>query len=278
MEYEGNYCPHCGQSHTVGRLSMRRVVTELLPDIYNLDNRFLRTCVDLFRRPGAMIMDFVDGNRVGYYRPMALLFVLASVLIIVSQLCNIETTHVFDPRIYRIGDSVRWCEEGSIPDKVIRVLYSLYWNDAWRTIISITLLVWPLKWAFRKTETGRRLNVAEFFFIMLYLNCQSFIVKVLQIPLGFVFSHWTPTAVLFSDGNVDMVCIVLRLWALMQIFGTSKRRTVWNYVKAHVILYAMCSGVLLLAAAAAYALAPSGWQSIIATSDADSLLIKVGGL
>ena len=237
MEYEGNYCPNCGQSKRVGRLSLKRVLTESLPDIYNLDNRFMRTCVDLFRRPGEMIMDYINGDRVRYYKPISLLFVMASILIIVSQLCNIETTHEFDPSIYVINGNIRWCEDGSTLDKIIRTIYYLYWNEAWSTIISITLLVWPMKWAFRKTEVGKRLNLAEFFFIMLYLNCQSFIIKVLQIPLNFIFSHWALTSGLFDDGNVDLVCTILWLWALMQIFGTGKRRTLWNYIKANIIMY-----------------------------------------
>ena len=239
MEYEGNYCPNCGQSKKVGRLSLKRVLTESLPDIYNLDNRFLRTCIDLFRRPGEMIMEYIKGNRVIYYKPISLLFVLASILIIVKHLCNIETTHEFNPSIYTLGGSMRWCEEGSMLDQIIRTIDYLYWNDAWSTIISITLLVWPLKCAFRKTEVARSLNLAEFFFIMLFLNCQSFIVKIVQIPLNFICSHWTATSGLFDDGNMDLVCMILWLWAFMQIFGTGKRRTIWNYFKAHVLMGTM---------------------------------------
>ena len=246
MEYEGNYCPNCGQSKKVGRLSLKRVLTESLPDIYNLDNRFLRTCIDLFRRPGEMIMEYIKGNRVIYYKPISLLFVLASILIIVKHLCNIETTHEFDPNIYNLGDRIRWCEEGSLLDKIVRTLYYMYWNDAWSTIVSITLLVWPLKRAFRKTEVARSLNLAEFFFIMLFLNCQSFIVKILQIPLNYICSHWTVTSGLFDDGNMDVVCMILWLWAFMQIFGTGKRRTLWNYFKANVLMYTMVVLITIL--------------------------------
>lgn len=239
MEYEGNYCPNCGQSKRVGRLSLKRLLTESLPDIYNLDNRFMRTCVDLFRRPGKMIMEYIKGNRVIYYKPVSLLFVLASILIIVKHLCNIETTHEFDPNIYKLGDSAKWCEEGTMLDQIVRTIYYLYWNDAWSTIVSITLLIWPLKVAFRKTEVARSLNLAEFFFIMLFLNCQSFIIKIFQIPLNFICSHWSVTSGLFDDGNVDLVCMILWIWAFMQIFGTGKRRTVWNYFKAHVLMYTL---------------------------------------
>lgn len=122
----------------------------------------------------------------------------------------------------------------------------MYWNDAWSTIVSITLLVWPLKRAFRKTEVARSLNLAEFFFIMLFLNCQSFIVKILQIPLNYICSHWTVTSGLFDDGNMDVVCMILWLWAFMQIFGTGKRRTLWNYFKANVLMYTMVVLITIL--------------------------------
>ena len=274
MEYEGNYCSRCGQSHTVGRLSLRRVATELLPDIYNLDNKFMRTCVDLFRRPGTMIMDFVDGKRVRYYKPLPLLFVMASVFIIVSQLCNTYTAHPFNPSIYNIGP-LRWCQEGSIADHVFRILYRIYWNEAWRTILSVTLLVWPLKWAFRHSPTGSRLNAAEVFFIMLYLNCQSIIIKVVQIPLDALFSRWPITDGLFGDSTVEMASLVLRLWTLMHIFGTNRRRTAWNYLKAHILLYTIIASVVAFVVITAYLLAPAEWQKIIPTTAADSLFLEL---
>lgn len=80
QEYEGNYCPNCGQSHRVGRFTTKRLITETIPDILNMDNQFGRTCVALFRCPDQMIMEYIRGKRVKYHKPIPLLFVLASVI------------------------------------------------------------------------------------------------------------------------------------------------------------------------------------------------------
>lgn len=240
-EFEGNFCPNCGQSKKVGRLSTKRVLTELIPDIYSLDNRFLRTCFDLFRRPGKMILDYLQGNRVRYYKPISLLFLLASAYIIVQHFCGIDTEHPFTlDQLYTIEinvSKIEWCTVGSYWDRLFRIIYELYWNEAWNTLISITLLIYPLKLAFRKTEMGKTLNLAEFFFIMLFINCQEFIVKIIQTLLNYLCSFSIYTEGLFDDSNVSIVWFLFSIWALMQIFGTGKRRTLFNYIKAHVLMY-----------------------------------------
>ena len=249
QEYEGNYCPNCGQSHRVGRFTTKRLLTETIPDILNMDNQFGRTCVALFRCPGQMIMEYIRGKRVKYHKPIPLLFVLASVLIVISHICQVDTVHVFHPEIYRLnlsGREVVWCTEGSFLDTLIRLLHSIYWNEAWSTLVSITLFAWPLKHVFRKTEVGRSLNLAECFFIMLFLNCQSLIVKILQIPLNYLCSFSDFTSGIFDDGNIDLLCAVLWLWSFMQIFGTSRRRTLWNYLKAYILMYALITLFILV--------------------------------
>ena len=40
--------------------------------------------------------------------------------------------------------------------------------------------------------------------------------------------------------------MILWLWAFMQIFGTGKRRTLWNYFKANVLMYTMVVLITIL--------------------------------
>lgn len=289
QEYQGNYCPNCGQSHRVGRLTTRRLLTETLPDILNMENQFGRTCIALFRRPGQMIMDYIRGNRVQYHKPIPMLFVLASALIVISHLCQVDTVHVFHPEIYRLnlsGREVVWCNEGSFLDTLIRLLHSIYWNEAWSTLVSITLFAWPLKHVFRKTEVGRSLNLAECFFIMLFLNCQSLIVKILQIPLNYVCSFSEFTSGIFDDGNIDLICAILWLWSFMQIFGTSRKRTLWNYIKAYVLMYLLIILLILVGGGlvAAFGVNWNGEQGVstyfqrVSSTPADSLINNLDSL
>lgn len=55
--FSGKFCPECGQSANTKRLSFRRAITETIPDIYNLDNKFVLTCIDLFRKPGEVLRE-----------------------------------------------------------------------------------------------------------------------------------------------------------------------------------------------------------------------------
>lgn len=288
-EYQGNYCPNCGQSHRVGRLTTKRLLTETLPDILNMETQFGRTCIALFRRPGQMIMDYIRGNRVQYHKPIPMLFVLASALIVISHLCQVDTVHVFHPEIYRLnlsGREVVWCTEGSFLDTLIRLLHSIYWNEAWSTLVSITLFAWPLKHVFRKTEVGRSLNLAECFFIMLFLNCQSLIVKILQIPLNYVCSFSEFTSGIFDDGNIDLICAILWLWSFMQIFGTSRKRTLWNYIKAYVLMYVLIILLILVGGGlvAAFGVNWNGEQGVstyfqrVSSTPADSLINNLDSL
>lgn len=55
--FSGKFCPECGHSADTKRLSFRRAITETIPDIYNLDNKFVLTCIDLFRKPGDVLRE-----------------------------------------------------------------------------------------------------------------------------------------------------------------------------------------------------------------------------
>lgn len=240
MEYEGNFCPNCGQSAKVGRLSLKRVLTEALPDIYNLDNRFMRTCIDLFRRPGHMIKDYIEGNRAPYYKPVSLLFVVAAIYLIVAHLFHIETGHDIDITKWLSGEvngeRISFIEEDGPLFKVLSFMADIYNNQAWSTLLSITILVIPIKLSFRATEYGKTLNVAEYFFIMLYLSCQTLILKVFLSPISTLFGAQDATDFnisVISDSGV--IIWVLHLWALMQLFNIGKRKVFWYYLRAQVL-------------------------------------------
>ena len=233
--------------------------------------------------------EYIRGKRVKYHKPIPLLFVLASVLIVISHICQVDTVHVFHPEIYRLnlsGREVVWCTEGSFLDTLIRLLHSIYWNEAWSTLVSITLFAWPLKHVFRKTEVGRSLNLAECFFIMLFLNCQSLIVKILQIPLNYICSFSDFTSGIFDDGNIDLLCAVLWLWSFMQIYGTSRRRTLWNYLKAYILMYALITLFILVGCilVAVFGINWDGEQGVstyfqqVTPAHADSLMTDVESL
>jgi hypothetical protein len=67
--FETPYCGSCGQKASSGRITGREV-REALQSELHLSRGWLRTIVELTRRPGGMIRDYLDGHRVVYIGPV----------------------------------------------------------------------------------------------------------------------------------------------------------------------------------------------------------------
>jgi hypothetical protein len=77
-EVTGNFCSACGQENTDYRVSLRRLVGDLVDEVFQLESRLWRTLWTLFRRPGQLTREYNAGRRVRYTTPLRL-YLLASV-------------------------------------------------------------------------------------------------------------------------------------------------------------------------------------------------------
>ena len=95
-EYQGNYCPRCGQSARIGRYSLTKAVVLLL-DVWGLGNRgMFRTLRDLILRPGYMIRDYLSGMQMAYFPPFKLFFLLTTLSLLVEGGMNISGVNYLD--------------------------------------------------------------------------------------------------------------------------------------------------------------------------------------
>ncbi len=84
-EFEGKFCPECGQSVKTGRFTMRFIFENLMAAILSRDGGIGFTIKNLFTRPGAMIVEILNGKRRKYFSPFPmLLFALTIYLLIAS--------------------------------------------------------------------------------------------------------------------------------------------------------------------------------------------------
>ena len=89
QEFQGNYCPCCGQSARIGRYSFKKAFLLFL-DVWGVGNRgMFRTLRDLVLRPGYMIRDYISGMQMAYFPPFKLLFLLVAFNLIVLSGFNI---------------------------------------------------------------------------------------------------------------------------------------------------------------------------------------------
>lgn len=76
---DGNYCPNCGQKRVHRRVSLRRMLAEVLEDQFALDSTLPRTLGSLLFKPGHLSSEYV-GGRINRYVPPFRLYLASSVL------------------------------------------------------------------------------------------------------------------------------------------------------------------------------------------------------
>jgi hypothetical protein len=66
----GEFCAACGQRAVRERLTVRGVAQQVAHDVLNLDHGLLFTALELTRRPGNAVREYVQGRRVRYTGPV----------------------------------------------------------------------------------------------------------------------------------------------------------------------------------------------------------------
>lgn len=67
--FEGKYCNHCGQ-RKFERFDRIHIWQSIQSDLLEIDRGLLRTFVELWKRPGEMVRDYVSGKSQPYYGPL----------------------------------------------------------------------------------------------------------------------------------------------------------------------------------------------------------------
>ena len=199
-EYQGNYCPRCGQSCQVGRFSFKKALTLFL-DVWGMGNRSMfRSLRDLMLRPGYLIRDYIGGMQSAYFPPFKMFFVLATLALLVEHGCSmspndsgakLENGQVVVEQVDLDDDEVATSTELSNPDdstmtnrvhdkeveskmyqqglKFVKFMDSLREkNPAIFAFISLMLFSWPLYFFLRRSPTIPDLRFSEFVVALTY--------------------------------------------------------------------------------------------------------------
>lgn len=81
-EFEGKFCPECGQSADSGRFTMKFIFENLIAAFTSKDGGIWFTLKNMFTRPGAMVVDILNGKRRSYFTPFPMLFFALTVYIL----------------------------------------------------------------------------------------------------------------------------------------------------------------------------------------------------
>lgn len=268
-EFQGNYCPRCGQSASVRRFSLRKTILLFL-DEWGLGNRNLlfRCLRDLMLRPGYMIRDYLSGMQSAYFSPFKLFFLLTAFSLIVEQGLKLDIdAPKYQPEetnteMAEMPEEVEGIEKAEVlekdedegasqltvngkdvfkdapsvlraTEKFVRLLKALMdKNPALFALLVLVLFSSPMFLFFRSSPNIPNLRFSEFILALVYT--------------ADVFSIYSLIGDLLNLDFFNIIALLMIFVALKQLFGFKKRRLLWYMILTSVISSALL--ILLIAA------------------------------
>lgn len=223
--FHGNYCPQCGQSSKTHRLRLSDMASHMVSSLTNLDGQLVHTIRDLFTRPGYMIWDFIKGCRAEYFKPVQMLFFLATIYVLLNMLVKIDTEETIVEGIEMEISEENNAEIQTLLQWFKGIALWVHSNKAISVMAQNLLLILPMKWVFHKTEHGRELNATEYFYALAFIGCMELILAMLIIPVGALFGTDVSSGLSFAS-------TLIYLWTFRQLFEISW----WRAIKRSLML------------------------------------------
>jgi len=241
-EYQGNYCPQCGQSARIGRYSFKKALLLFL-DVWGIGNRgMFRTLRDLILRPGYLIRDYISGMQMAYYPPFKLLFLLTALLLVVEsgvnlkrenylasyyeQTVNIDNAHAEKSKQKEITSSDQW--DRTTDSHIDKIREFKKNHPAFYWLLMLFVLSLPLYLFFRKSPNIPDLRYSELFIALVYTWGM---IEIYEIVLTFFGVY----------NNEEEFALLLCIIPLKQLSGFKWWRTtlyvILSYIAVLFILY-----------------------------------------
>ena len=255
--YEGNYCPRCGQSATIGRYSFKKAFLLFL-DVWGLGNRgMFRTIRDLILRPGYMIRDYLQGMQMAYFPPFKMYFLLLALNLVIDTGFNLKMENRLEKGKIEYNEGLRKSLNLDEPatdtpatdatnplDNPVDSSNKAYeWTINHLSIVTMVFLLlfsFPLYMFFRKSPAYPGLKYSEFFVTMVYTTNMMTVYSIIVSFLGLSMV-------------VDLAIYVLTIIPMKQLSGYSYWRVILNSVVAF-ILFFIVAVLLLFAGSAVYSI------------------------
>lgn len=246
-EFQGKYCPECGQKATVKRFSTKIVFNELIDKIIPLDKGVLFTARHLLTRPGAMLREYLAGKRALYTKPLQFLLILVAIsLIFFSQ----------EQFLQGMEDGMRQSGEGTQQEQVaeIQKKMSQFISSHLTLLIlgMIPFLALTGRWFYRKHD----INYAEHFVMNCYLMAGCTIVG---LPFTAAMKFADTRAYSYSI-TLPFFLVYLGYFIIVHLGFFREKNRIWNAIKAVLtfvvgyLIYILATGILGMIAVVVYML------------------------
>lgn len=259
-EFTGKFCPECGQSAETGRFTWRFIIENLQSAVLGKDGGIWFTIKNLFTRPGAMIVEILNGKRKSYFSPFPMLFFALTVYILLFSFTGSrgdiqqmekeyyemakedETEPTADTTILDIRANEKTISVNKSKIYKIASMGFKFYNNHYTAIFMLTLpfFLFATRVWYGKNNRKRYFR-AEYIVAITYSMVMVVLYRCL-VSLAYLFS---PNVSDSMSGWIPIVITVAFTACFRKMLGFSIAKTAWRSLLA-VVLYYMIMGFVLI--------------------------------
>ena len=251
-EFEGKFCPECGQKADTGRFTMRFIFENLAAAIISRDGSIWFTLKNLFARPASMIVDILSGKRKRYFSPFPMLFLALTLYILITSV----TTGFMVKEAFKEGITVVSQETEEIDQQAVEVYHTInqivsffYNHYTLCFLLTLPLIVVAARACYGK-ENRKRYYWAEYIITIVYAMVIVVLFRCLT-KVTYLFDHELALSLGFALS--PLVIIVAFTACFRKMLGYSIVKTAWRSILT-VLLYCLMLFFIVFIGAIVFAL------------------------
>ena len=230
--FDTNFCPQCGQSADVKRITMAGFVSEFSEGVFQVNHGLFYTLSELFVRPGYTLREYLRGKRKDHFKPLPYLITFSTLYFIASRLFGGNTW---------MNDFIFGFEnfDDNSQQTVAPIFFAwLSQNFAYASLLLLPIFAFASYLAFR----NRGFNYAEHAVINAFITGQQALIYTILIILSAPFDH------VFLELLPTLISLLYFFWVYNQFF---QPKATWsNLLRSALtyLIYFLVNIVLLLVA------------------------------
>lgn len=226
-DYQGNYCPTCGQSADTGPVSWRNLRQEWM-GLWGLGTRSLPyTIIQLLLRPGYLMREYISGKRRNCYSPLGMLVLVAVVVTLIDHWLDLDYTPQAN------------AEQATDALLYTQVFVWLAEHKHIAVLLTYLLTLVPTYIVFRYAPRYPRHTLPQGFFIQVF-NATQYL--CLLIPLGLLYKMlilYQADIISVEDYHSYKMALlpILLFFNYRQLFGYGVWGTLWRTISCFLIWF-----------------------------------------
>lgn len=210
LESSGSFCPSCGQTLQVKKLTFKAVASEITDKWLGLDTKFARTFLDLTLRPSLVLQRYLNRNTVKYIGPLGYYIVVTALMILVFDLLKISIIDFLKTanNTFNFGNKEATEEQRKLQEQILNVFSS---NFRFVTGLIVPFAAVGLIWVFRKSR-----NYLENLVMALFLEAHAIWLTIVSV----LFYAWLD---LELNAFIMPISIIYFSWGISRFYKNEFR-------------------------------------------------------